>query len=562
MRTKIPIIGLAILLVAFAACDREDEAEGEDDTMTVTQPVKAPTWTDKLAGYLPALGHRNWIVVADSAFPLQISPGIETIATGEDHFAVLAKVLEAVDGAKHIRPKIWLDKELGFVTEDLAPGADEAEAETGRGARGPGRSARSPRGAHRPARPGRENLQDRHGQDDAGRALHDGLPGARLRLLALGERGQDAREDEVRREYYSDTISEFLRSSKEEIVGKLALGSDFPDTLEQRAAWVEEIRILQGVLHPYSGGIHFEYSIPRMGERIDVLLVIGPVIFVLEFKAGAKEFTRYALDQVTDYALDLKNFHETSHDPFVAPVLIATEARIGVPLVVTTAHNDRLFVPIKANAASLGEAIQKVLEIAQGDKVDWYRWKTGRYNPTPTIMEAALALYRRHSVADISRHDAEAVNLHQTSETISRIIEEAKAKRRKAICFVTGVPGAGKTLVGLNIATKYIETGRCPPQRLSLRQRPARSGSSRRPLPGTWSPGRRPRAERTKKGDAKSQRQGVHPERPPLPGRRDSLIDPILRSTTWPCSMRPSAPGPEIDDRRLHEEEKAASRVT
>jgi len=100
MRTKIPIIGLAILLVACVACDREE------DTMTVAQPVKAPTWTDKLAGYLPALGHRNWIVVADSAFPLQISPGIETIATGEDHFAVLAKVLEAVDGAKHIRPKI------------------------------------------------------------------------------------------------------------------------------------------------------------------------------------------------------------------------------------------------------------------------------------------------------------------------------------------------------------------------------------------------------------------------------------------------------------------------
>jgi len=139
MRAKIAIVGLTVLLAACVACDREDEAEGEDDIMTVTQPVKIPAWTDKLAGYLPALGHRNWIVVADSAFPLQISPGIETIATGEDHFAVLAKVLEAVDGAKHIRPKIWLDKELGFVTEDLAPGADEAkrkldEALEGRGA--------------------------------------------------------------------------------------------------------------------------------------------------------------------------------------------------------------------------------------------------------------------------------------------------------------------------------------------------------------------------------------------------------------------------------------------
>jgi len=139
MGTKFPIIGLAILLVAFAACEREDEAEGEEHAMPNAQAVKAPTWMDTLAGYLPALGHRNWIVVADSAFPLQISPGIETVATGEDHFSVLAKVLEAVDGAKHIRPKIWLDKELGFVTEDLAPGADEArrrldEALEGRGA--------------------------------------------------------------------------------------------------------------------------------------------------------------------------------------------------------------------------------------------------------------------------------------------------------------------------------------------------------------------------------------------------------------------------------------------
>ncbi len=127
MRAKTPVVGLIILLLAFAACDREDEEGKEGTAMSYAQAVKAPAWMDKLVGYLPALGHRNWIVVADSAFPLQISPGIETIATGEDHFAVLEKVLKAVDGAKHIRPKIWLDKELSFVTEDLAPGADEAK---------------------------------------------------------------------------------------------------------------------------------------------------------------------------------------------------------------------------------------------------------------------------------------------------------------------------------------------------------------------------------------------------------------------------------------------------
>jgi hypothetical protein len=261
----------------------------------------------------------------------------------------------------------------------------------------------------------------------------------------------------VKREFYSDTISAFLRLSTEEVVGKLALGSDFPDKPEQKAAWTEEIEILRKVLTPYSGAIHFEYSIPRMGERIDVLLIIGPVIFVLEFKTGAKEFTRYALDQVTDYALDLKNFHETSHDRFVAPVLIATEARDIPPLVALTPHNDKLFVPIKTNAQGLGNALRSVLGSVDGARIDWRQWTSGRYSPTPTIMEAALALYRGHAVAEISRHDAGAINLHQTSETISRVIERAKKERHKAICFVTGVPGAGKTLVGLNIATKYID---------------------------------------------------------------------------------------------------------
>ena len=261
----------------------------------------------------------------------------------------------------------------------------------------------------------------------------------------------------MKREYYADSISNFLQASTEEIIGKLALASDFPDTLEQRAAWVKEIETLRPILRSHSGAIHFEYSIPRMGERIDVLLITGPVIFVLEFKTGAKEFTRYALDQVTDYALDLKNFHETSHDRFVAPILVATDAKSILPLVAMTPQNDKLLMPIRSNAESLAEAIEKVLEFAKDKTIDWREWKAGRYSPTPTIMEAALSLYRKHSVAEISRHDAGAINLHQTSETISRVIERAKEDRHKAICFVTGVPGAGKTLVGLNIATKYID---------------------------------------------------------------------------------------------------------
>jgi hypothetical protein len=139
MRAMFPVLGLVILVATFAACEREDEADEDGTAVPAAQTMKAPAWTDALAAYLPALGHRNWIVVADSAFPLQVSPGIETIVSNEDHFTVLAKVLKAVDGAKHIRPKVYLDKELSFVPEALAPGADDTrrrleEALKGRGA--------------------------------------------------------------------------------------------------------------------------------------------------------------------------------------------------------------------------------------------------------------------------------------------------------------------------------------------------------------------------------------------------------------------------------------------
>ena len=127
MRQALALIGIVMLLVAAAACDRGNDGGKEGIAVSQSQTAKPSAWTETLAGYLPALGHRNWIVVADSAFPLQTSPGIETIASGEDHFAVLEKVLKAVDGAGHIRPKIWLDKELAYVTEDLARGADETK---------------------------------------------------------------------------------------------------------------------------------------------------------------------------------------------------------------------------------------------------------------------------------------------------------------------------------------------------------------------------------------------------------------------------------------------------
>jgi len=178
---------------------------------------------------------------------------------------------------------------------------------------------------------------------------------------------------------------------------------------------------------------------------------------VLEFKIGEREFASHAVDQVWDYALDLKNFHESSHQPPIAPILIATVAEDVSPCVAATQQNDNLLLPILSNTTTLTEVIQRALQFVDGPAIAATQWELGRYCPTPTIIEAATALYNGHSVTEISRSDASAINLGQTSDVISRIIHYAKANSQKAICFVTGVPGAGKTLVGLNIATKHID---------------------------------------------------------------------------------------------------------
>lgn len=260
----------------------------------------------------------------------------------------------------------------------------------------------------------------------------------------------------MRRAYYSDKISDFHQRSNEEILGRLAQANDFALEQTQRDAWLEEINILRNTLRPHQGAIYFEYSIPRMGRRIDVVLVISSVVFVLEFKVGEKEFHSHAVDQVWDYALDLKNFHEASHTAFIAPILIATNAQVSTTIISTT-HSDKLLIPIRCNKELLSQVIGDVLSFSDGTEIDPTQWETGRYQPTPTIIEAAMALYSGHSVQEISRSDASAINLSQTSDAISEIIQFSKQNSIKSICFVTGVPGAGKTLVGLNIATKHID---------------------------------------------------------------------------------------------------------
>ncbi len=265
----------------------------------------------------------------------------------------------------------------------------------------------------------------------------------------------------MQRDFYFAPIASFLDASPHEVLGAIFQASTGGASIEiaQRDAWREQITILQRSLTRFRdrGSIIFEYTIPRVGKRVDVVLLIDAIVFVVEFKVGERDFTASALDQVWDYALDLKNFHENTHDAFVAPILVATRAGATSIEARFSTANDRTLEPIRATPESLAEAISITLRQCAGTMIDPDAWRQARYRPTPTMIEAATALYSGHNVEEISRSDAAAINLRETSDTLMRIIRSSKEQQRKSICFVTGVPGAGKTLVGLNIATKNFD---------------------------------------------------------------------------------------------------------
>jgi len=187
-------------------------------------------------------------------------------------------------------------------------------------------------------------------------------------------------------------------------------------------------------------------------------LLLGPVVFVIEFKVGESAFERAAVDQVWDYALDLKNFHEASHSVSIIPILIATGATKSVP-VNLEADQDKVYRPMLVDPAGFRQAIDVALRTVTGEALDGQQWSDAPYHPIPTIIEAARALYAQHSVEAIARSDAGAQNLRVTSSRVEELVDEARAQKHKVICFVTGVPGAGKTLVGLNLATRRRDVG-------------------------------------------------------------------------------------------------------
>ena len=261
----------------------------------------------------------------------------------------------------------------------------------------------------------------------------------------------------MERFFYQNNITGFLADSEDTILGALARNNSFDLVDLQRNAWLYEITFLKNLLRNESSGhIIFEYSIPRLGKRIDAILLLHGIVFVLEFKVGAKEYLRQDLEQVWDYALDLKNFHEASRNLTIVPILVATDTDSASVSKEVSQYDDQVFEPILSNAASLSLIIAQ-FEEEYSTTNDLSRWVFSRYMPTPTIIQAASSLYLNHSVADITKTEASGENLQRTSEFVMNVIDHTRTNGEKSICFVTGVPGAGKTLVGLNIAVRQFE---------------------------------------------------------------------------------------------------------
>lgn len=265
----------------------------------------------------------------------------------------------------------------------------------------------------------------------------------------------------TQRYYYSDSITDFLSRSTNEIVGDLTLASQHDINDETAQSWVEEIDTLREALEAYSGrgSLYFEYNIPRMGRRADVIVLIDGIVFVVEYKTAEQRFTREAMVQVWDYALDLKNFQEGCLDRILIPILVAPKEKDSHCHLTLKHFEDMVYEPLMVNRKKLPKMFGAVLEgVVYKDKptLSDDQWAKSGYSPTPTIIEAAIALYEENTVEEITKHGGD---IDKASEELCHIIDHCREKKRKAICFITGVPGAGKTLIGLNTAIDQFNRG-------------------------------------------------------------------------------------------------------
>jgi Holliday junction resolvase len=264
--------------------------------------------------------------------------------------------------------------------------------------------------------------------------------------------------------FYSNTIERFINDDNDLIIGSLTKQAGiagFHQQLHtQTLSWDEEITVLKSSLKELTiqepstteFGILLEYPIARREKRIDVVIITDNLIIVIEFKVGKDSYLNTDKEQLLDYCLDLRDFHFESRGKIIIPILLATK---GDFIEYKLSKNEDLVKDIVFSSSdNLTHSLLKILNQYTGEKseLDFNKWNVSDYSPTPTIIEAAQTLYAGKSVIEISRSHAGTKNLTKTSDAVVDAIKIAKANNQKIICFITGVPGAGKTLAGLNIA--------------------------------------------------------------------------------------------------------------
>lgn len=265
---------------------------------------------------------------------------------------------------------------------------------------------------------------------------------------------------------YENGFDDFINEPNTSVFGEICDNYHGDDKTATRDAWKGEISIMQETLSHFTdrdGRIVFEYEIPRLGKRVDVVLLYKGIIFCIEFKVGKGQILEADIDQVLDYALDLKNFHKYSQDKVIVPILVATEHKKASTVVQMSVYDDKVVNPLVTGKDGLLDLIRMVLDEFPNESSVNTKWINSPYAPTPTIIEAARSLYENHSVEDITKHEADKASTDRTISYVLSVIKESKEKHQKSICFVTGVPGAGKTLVGLDVAIRQTYQGKDEP---------------------------------------------------------------------------------------------------
>ena len=236
---------------------------------------------------------------------------------------------------------------------------------------------------------------------------------------------------------YQHHFADFLSDDEQSVLGILCEGYHGTVQSTQIEAWSGEISIMKKALCTFKdqkGQIIFEYDIPRLGKRIDVVLLLNGIIFCIEFKVGEKTILEADVDQVLDYALDLTNFHKFSENRLIVPILIATKYRGGSTTIQKSVYDDNVLNPLISGENGLHELIQKVIaQYPDLPPID-ENWSISPYAPTPTIIEAARTLYESHSVEDITRHEADKVSTDATISCILDVINRSKKNSEKSCC--------------------------------------------------------------------------------------------------------------------------------